>query len=103
MAKLDEDFAFLVLEVVAEIPRGRVATYGQVADLIGYPRNARLVGKVLSRAEYYGRYPCQRVVNSQGACAPSWPAQRELLLEEGITFKENGRVDLKRWQWDGEL
>lgn len=103
MARLDEEFAFLVLSVVSEIPAGTVATYGQVAELTGYPRNARLVGKVLSRAEYYGRYPCQRVVNSQGACAPGWPEQAGLLAEEGVPFKANGRVDLSACQWDGDM
>lgn len=103
MAKLDEEFAFLVLSIVSEIPKGKVATYGQIADLAGYPRNSRLVGKVLSHAEYYGRYPCQRVVNSQGECAKGWPEQPLLLQEEGIIFRENGRVNLKRCRWDGDM
>ena len=51
MTKLNEEFAFLVLAIVAEIPRGKVATYGQIAELAGYPRNSRLVGKVLSHGE----------------------------------------------------
>lgn len=103
MTQLNEEFAFLVLSIVSEIPRGKVATYGQVADLAGYPRNSRLVGKVLRRAEYYGRYPCQRVVNSHGDCAKKWPEQPLLLQEEGVTFRRNGRVDLKYCRWDGEM
>lgn len=99
MVRLNEEFAFLILAIVAEIPAGQVATYGQIARLAGYPQNARLVGKVLSRAEYFGRYPCHRVVNAQGACAPHWSAQPKLLLAEGVPFRSNGRVDLKKCQW----
>lgn len=63
----DEDLIYQILAVVEEIPEGRVATYGQIARLIGRERNARLVGKVLSMAEHYGEYPCHRVVNCKGA------------------------------------
>ena len=52
--KLDEDLIYEILSAVGEIPYGRVATYGQIARLIGRDKNARLVGRVLSRAEYYG-------------------------------------------------
>lgn len=54
---LDNDLAYEILSAVSEIPKGRVATYGQIAALIGRERNARLVGRVLSVAEYYGDYP----------------------------------------------
>ena len=70
--KLDEDLIYEILSAVGEIPYGRVATYGQIARLIGRDKNARLVGRVLSRAEYYGDYPCHRVVNHQGRTAPGW-------------------------------
>ena len=69
-AALNDDFAYAVLSAVAEIPEGKVATYGQIARLIGYPKNARLVARVLSHAEYYGDYPCHRVVNATGRLAP---------------------------------
>lgn len=54
---LDEDLIYEILSVVAEIPEGCVATYGQIARLIGREKNTRLVGRVLSRAEYYGSIP----------------------------------------------
>ncbi|MDN6290883.1 MAG: MGMT family protein, partial [Tetragenococcus koreensis] len=66
---LDEDLIYEVLSVVGEIPEGCVATYGQIARLIGREKNARLVGKVLSMAEFYGKYPCHRVVNHAGRLA----------------------------------
>ena len=88
------------LSVVGEIPEGSVATYGQIARLIGREKNSRLVGKVLSMAEYYGQYPCHRVVNHAGRPAPGWREQEELLREEGVELKRNGCVDLKKYQWD---
>ena len=63
---LKQPLIYEILSVVEEIPEGCVATYGQIAKLIGRDRNARLVGKVLSMAEFYGRYPCHRVVNHAG-------------------------------------
>ena len=101
MAQLDEDFLYQVLEALAEIPSGKVATYGQIARLIGKEKNARLVGKALQVSGLYtDDYPCHRVVNSAGRLAPGFDEQKGLLLEEGVLFKENGNVDLKKYQWD---
>ena len=69
---LDDSLIYEILSVVEEIPEGKVATYGQIARLIGREKNARLVGKVLSMADFYGRYPCHRVVNHAGRTAPGW-------------------------------
>ena len=97
---MDEALIYEILSVVEEIPRGRVASYGQIARLTGRDKNARLVGKVLSMAEYYGAYPCHRVVNHAGRLAPGWAEQAELLAEEDVFVKQDGRVDMKRYQWD---
>lgn len=99
MSKLDEDLIYEILSVVEEIPEGCVASYGQIAKLIGRDKNSRLVGKVLSRAEFYGEYPCHRVVNHAGRTAPGWWEQRLLLEDEGVQFTENGCVDMKKYQW----
>ena len=96
---LHEALIYEILAAVGEIPRGKVASYGQIARLIGRDNNARLVGNVLSHAELYGSYPCHRVVNHAGRTAPGWPAQRRLLEAEGVTFRPNGCVDMKRCQW----
>ena len=97
---MNETLIYEILAVVAEIPEGKVATYGQIAKLIGRDKNSRLVGKVLSWAEYYGRYPCHRVVNHAGRLAPHFTEQRDLLLNEGVEFKGNHHVDMKKCQWN---
>lgn len=97
---MDENIIYEILSVVEEIPVGRVATYGQIAKLIGRDKNSRLVGKVLSMAEFYGEYPCHRVVNHAGRLVPGWPQQKQLLIGEGVGFKNLDHVDLKNYQWD---
>lgn len=97
---LDERLIYEILSVVEEIPEGRVATYGQIARLIGRERNARLVGKVLGMAEFYGDYPCHRVVDHCGRLVPGWREQRELLLGEGVPMKDDSHVCLRECQWE---
>lgn len=92
------EFAAEVYAVVAQIPRGKVATYGQVALLAGAPLHARLAGRVLSKAP--AGAPCHRVVNRLGRPAPGWAEQRALLEAEGVCFKSNGCVDLTRCGWN---
>ncbi len=93
-----------VWQVVARIPRGRVCSYGQVAELAGLPRRARLVGRILSRLPQGSRLPWHRVVNARGEL--SLPAdsegarlQRRRLEDEGICFLR-GRIALSRFRWD---
>ena len=100
MAVMDDQLVYEILSVVEEIPEGRVASYGQIARLIGKDKNSRMVGKVLSRADVYGSYPCHRVVNHAGRLAPHFGDQRVLLQEEGVGFKQNGCVDMKKYQWE---
>lgn len=98
---MEESLIYEILSVVAEIPEGKVATYGQIARLIGRDKNARLIGKVLGMAEKYGEYPCHRVVNHAGRLVPGWPDQGVLLQQEGVELKDSRHVDLKEYQWDG--
>lgn len=97
---LDDELAYEVLSVVAEIPAGYVASYGQIARLIGRPKNARLVGKVLKDSQFYGEYPCHRVVNHAGRLVPGWEEQAALLAEEGVELKDDAHVDMRRYQWE---
>ena len=92
-----------VYGLVAQIPKGKVSTYGQLALLLGSPRASRIVGAAMARAP--GNLPCHRVVYGDGRM--SFPGslekedQRRLLLEEGVEFLPAGRADLKRCLWDG--
>lgn len=88
---LDENLIYEILAVVEEIPSGKVASYGQIAVLIGREKNSRLVGKVLSMAEFYGDYPCHRVVNHMGRTAPGWHEQRGLLERKAWVSRERLR------------
>lgn len=63
---INESLIYEILSLVDEISEGKVATYGQIAKLIGREKNSRLAGKVLSMSESYGKYPCHRVVNPNG-------------------------------------
>jgi methylated-DNA-protein-cysteine methyltransferase-like protein len=92
-----------IYAVVRRIPRGRVATYGQIAELAGLPRQARQVGYALA-ALRDKRVPWQRVINARGEISlrsVSGPdeLQRVLLEREGVTFDANGRVSLHAHLW----
>jgi methylated-DNA-protein-cysteine methyltransferase-like protein len=93
-----------IYEVVARIPRGRVATYGQIAQLAGLAGHARQVGYALHRLPDGARLPWHRVVNAQGRVSPrsfsgSEGLQRQLLEEEGIVFGLDQSFDLERHRW----
>ena len=92
-------FRDAVLSIVAQIPPGRVMTYGLIATLAGWPSHARMVGRTLRYTPEASELPCHRVVNVQGRTAPGWKRQRTLLEEEGVTFKPNGHVDMSRHLW----
>lgn len=96
-----------VYEAVCRIPKGKVATYGQIAMLAGSPRASRVVGYALHVNPKPGVIPCHRVVNREGRLAPSFAfggtdAQQRLLEGEGVSVQD-GYVDLKRFGWDGCL
>lgn len=94
-----EAFYQQVYQVVRDIPAGRVATYGQIAFLIGRPDCPRMVGQAMRHAPAALHLPCHRVVNAQGRLAPGWDEQKFLLISEGVGFKRNGCVDLKHYRW----
>lgn len=89
-----------VYSVVKEIPAGRVATYKQIAVLTGFPPHARLVGRALRNVPDALGLPCHRVVNGCGRLVPSWPEQKALLEAEGVAFRRNGNVDMRRYAWN---
>ena len=106
------DFSERVFAVVRQVPHGKVASYGQVARLIGAPRSARYVGYALHAnpdpdAEV-NHIPCHRIVFKDGGLCRGYAfggpdVQREMLEEEGVTFSDDEHVDMVACQWDGRL
>ena len=95
-----------IYAVVRKIPKGRVATYGQVAALAGFPKHARSVGYALAalRSDRGPAVPWQRVINAQGRVSlradPGFEGlQEEMLRQEGVEIALDGKIDLKRFRW----
>lgn len=89
-----------VWQIVHQIPKGQVATYGQIARLAGIPQHSRLIGRILSELPPNTRLPWHRVINSQGRITnPAKSRQQARLEKEGVTLI-NGRVSLKVYGWD---
>ena len=79
---------------------GCVVTYGQIASLVGRSQCSRMVGQAMHNVPEELHLPCHRVVNSRGRLVPGWTEQRVLLENEGVRFKANGFVDMKKSQWE---
>ena len=93
-----------IYALVDSIPRGRVASYGQIAREAGLPRHARLVGRALRTLPEGSRLPWHRVLKANGEISPrpSAGTQRRRLGREGVRFDARGRVDLSRYGWAPE-
>lgn len=91
-----------IYEVVKSVSKGKVITYGKVAELAGFPKQARMVGYALHRVPEYLDIPWHRVINARGEISQlpdpdSRNIQRELLESEGIVFDKNGKINLKNY------
>lgn len=100
-----DTFPKRVYDLVSRIPKGKVATYGQLAALAGSPRASRIVGAAMYRAP--AGLPCHRVLYADGSlcCDRAFGGrenQRRMLEEEGVAFLEDGKADLKAHLWKGE-
>ncbi len=98
----NNEFALKVYASIAGIPEGKVATYGDIAELAGYPRHARHVGKLLSQLPEGSKIPWYRVVNAKGEISlrgDNLTRQREKLLAEGISVSETGKLSLRLFRW----
>lgn len=96
-----------IYEIVKNIPKGKVATYGQVAILAGNPRWSRVVGYALHVNPNPGSIPCHRVVNRFGEVSRAFVfggenMQRILLTEEGVEFLADGKIDLNLYLWKND-
>ena len=101
-AAIDQSVPEMILAAVRRIPRGKVCTYGDVAEVAGLPRRARLVGTVLRQTSGRG-LPWYRVINAGGRISfpvgsDAYARQRHELEAEGVVFA-GGRVDLRRYGW----
>ncbi|MGD9047432.1 MAG: MGMT family protein [Anaerolineae bacterium] len=95
-----------VYQTVRHIPPGKVATYGQIARLLGNPRAARTVGWALHSLPSGSDVPWQRVINARGTISldarrPGGAIQRVLLEAEGVAFDDEGHIDLETYGWTG--
>lgn len=103
-----EGFFERVYAMVEQIPEGMVATYGQVAKLVGEPRKARYVGFALHSNPRPGIVPCHRVVFADGRICDGFAfggaeVQRKLLEDEGVVFLDERRVDMSACRWPAGL
>jgi methylated-DNA-protein-cysteine methyltransferase-like protein len=92
-----------IIKVIKSIPRGKVATYGQVAAFAGNPRGARQVARILHSCTTKEDLPWHRVINSKGQISLSpgygFEIQKNMLKKEGIKFSRDNTIDLKEFQW----
>ena len=97
-------FSEKVYQVTKQIPPGKVASYGQIAKIIGQSKAARAVGNCLHHNPDPKTIPCHRVVNREGRLAlnfagKGWQEQRRRLLKEGVEFKDKNHVDLSKFSF----
>ncbi len=104
MQRVDADFKQRVYEIVAQIPKGRVMTYGQLAALAGAPWAAWEVGQIAHRGP--SKLPWQRVVNKDGGLASGYPGgfsgHKKALKAEGVYVDEDFRVNIEELLWQPE-
>lgn len=98
---IQAEFFNQVYKIVSRIPKGKVMTYGQIAIWLGTPNYSRRVGQAMYNTPEHLKIPAHRVVNSKGELAPPYAfggegIQRRQLEEEGVVFKQNGCIDLKK-------
>lgn len=104
MPDKEKGFFKKVYEIVAQIPEGKVATYGGIGRKLGYPRGAKVVGWAMRSVSDGLNLPCHRVVKATGELAPGHvfgdvEIQKAMLMAEGITFRKDGTIDMEKHLW----
>jgi methylated-DNA-protein-cysteine methyltransferase-like protein len=97
-----DSFLTQIYTVILQIPKGKVATYGDIAKMAGYPGYARQVGKALSNLPESSKLPWFRVINSRGIISltgADFTRQRAHLIEDGIHVSDHGKIALKTYRW----
>jgi methylated-DNA-protein-cysteine methyltransferase-like protein len=102
--KSPETFSSKAKAIIKRVPKGKVATYGQIAAMAGSPLGARQVVRVLHSSSRSDNLPWHRIINKAGKIAlqpgQGFEEQKSLLLQEGVLFSRDGTVDLNRYQWN---
>lgn len=100
-------FSSQIISIIKRIPRGKVATYGQIAALAGNPRGARAVIWLLHSSSGKEKLPWHRVINGRGTISlqpgQGYEEQRSMLESEGVEFGLQGKIDLARFRWPGPV
>lgn len=101
-------FSKEIIKFIRQIPKGRIATYGQIAKLAGKPQGSRGVAWILNSSSEAYDLPWQRVVNSKGQISfpigtAEFNRQKRLLVKEGVEFTDKNQIDLKKFQWKKEV
>jgi len=104
LAKMNSEFAKKVIQLIKAIPKGKVATYGQIAKLAGKPHAARGVAWILHSCSESHHLPWHRVIGSKGTISfpqksKNYLEQKKKLLAEGVVFLDSDQIDLNRFQW----
>jgi methylated-DNA-protein-cysteine methyltransferase-like protein len=102
--RLDQSSTQLIYAAVRQVPKGKVASYGQIARIVGMGIGARQVGYAMAALRDGSDVPWQRIINSKGMISlpgVGGAMQKKLLVEEGVEFDEKDRVDMKRFGWNG--
>lgn len=101
--KVNSSFSQKVKDIIKKIPKGKVATYGQIATYSGNPRASRQVAWILHSSSKKDNLPWHRVINSKGLISlphnGGYEIQKELLKKEGIVFGRNDKIDFNRYLW----
>lgn len=105
-SKINQTFKQRVIEITKNIPSSQVATYAQVALLAGSPKASRAVGMIMSKNDSPKTMPCHRVVSSNGKLTGyafgGIERKKEILKKEGVIFKSEETIDLKKSKWQPE-
>ena len=96
-------FHEMVIKILKRLPKGKVATYGQIAALSGSPRSARQIVRILHSSSRKEKLPWHRVINKAGKISlkpgEGYEEQKTILLSEGIIFDKNDSINLKKYLW----
>lgn len=101
------EFSKQVMSFIKKVPKGKVATYGQIAKLAGKPQGSRGVAWILNSSSKAHDLPWHRIINSKGQisfpkASSSYRKQKSLLEKEGVQFNQSGQIDMKVFQWKKE-